>query len=64
MGATVHHFRIKCRSFDANPVTVAEIHATIMTAMGVSPKTEFLIEGRPFYVTVDGKGTPVMEVFG
>ncbi len=27
-----------------------------MTAMGVSPKTEFTIEGRPFYVTQDGKG--------
>jgi len=24
-----------------------DLHATIMTAMGVSPKTEFLIEGRP-----------------
>jgi len=47
-----------------NPVTVMDLHATIMTAMGVSPKTEFMIEGRPFYVTEDGKGTPVMEVFG
>jgi hypothetical protein len=31
--------------------------------MGVSPKTEFTIEGRPFYVTQDGKGKPVMEIF-
>jgi hypothetical protein len=46
-----------------NPVTVEDLHATIMTAMGVSPKTEFTIEGRPFYVTQDGKGTPVMEIF-
>ncbi len=45
-----------------NPVTVADLHATIMTAMGVSPKTEFVVEGRPFYVTQDGKGTPVAEV--
>jgi hypothetical protein len=41
-----------------------DLHATIMTAMGVSPKTEFMIEGRPFYVTQDGKGVPVKEIFG
>ena len=46
-----------------NPVTVMDLHATIMTAMGISPKTEFHIEGRPFYVTEDGKGMPVMDVF-
>jgi hypothetical protein len=46
-----------------NPVTVTDLHATIMTAMGISPKTEFLIEGRPFYVTEDGKGTAVQDVF-
>ncbi len=46
-----------------DPVTITDLHATIMTAMGISPKTEFSIEGRPFYVTEDGKGKPVMEVF-
>ena len=46
-----------------NPVTVTDLHATIMTAMGVSPKTEFTIEGRPLYVTEDGKGKPVMDIF-
>ncbi len=46
-----------------NPVSVTDLHATIMTAMGISPKTEFNIEGRPFYVTEDGKGKPVMDVF-
>ena len=46
-----------------NPVTVTDLHATIMTAMGVSPKTEFTVEGRPFYVTEDGKGKPVMDIF-
>ena len=34
-----------------------------MTVMGISPKTEDTIEGRPFYVTEDGKGKAVMEVF-
>lgn len=46
-----------------NPITVMDLHATIMTAMGVSPKTEFSIEGRPFYVTEDGKGKAVMDIF-
>jgi len=46
-----------------NPVSVMDLHATIMTAMGISPKSEFIIEGRPFYVTEDGKGEPVSEVF-
>lgn len=46
-----------------NPVSVMDMHATVMTAMGISPKTEFLIEGRPFYVTEDGKGKAVREIF-
>jgi hypothetical protein len=46
-----------------NPVSVMDLHATIMTAMGISPKSEFIIEGRPFYVTEDGKGEPVHDVF-
>lgn len=46
-----------------DPVSVMDLHATIMTAMGISPKTEFTIEGRPFYVTEDGKGQPVMDLF-
>ena len=46
-----------------NPVTITDLHATIMTAMGISPKTEFTVEERPFYVTEDGKGAPVTEIF-
>jgi hypothetical protein len=46
-----------------DPVTVMDLHATIMTTMGISPKTEFTIEGRPFYVTEDGKGTAVKDLF-
>ena len=46
-----------------NPVTVTDMHATIMTAMGISPKTGFDIEGRPFYVTEDGSGKAVSDVF-
>jgi uncharacterized protein (DUF1501 family) len=46
-----------------NPVSDMDLHATILTAMGVSPKTEFEVEKRPFYVTNDGKGQPVKELF-
>jgi arylsulfatase A-like enzyme len=47
-----------------NPVTVTDLHATIMTAMGISPKTGYEIEGRPFYVTQDAKGVAVRDIFG
>lgn len=46
-----------------NPVSIQDLHATIFTAMGISPKTEFDIESRPFYATKDGKGTAVRDVF-
>jgi hypothetical protein len=47
-----------------DPVTITDLHATIFTAMGISPKTVYDIEKRPFYVTEDGKGRPVMSLFG
>jgi hypothetical protein len=46
-----------------NPVTVTDLHATLFTAMGVSPKTVFEIESRPFYATEDGKGKAVEAIF-
>ncbi len=46
-----------------NPVSVEDLHATIYTAMGISPKTKFDIERRPFYVTKDGKGKAVTDIF-
>lgn len=46
-----------------NPVTVTDLHATIFTAMGISPKTTFDVEGRPFYPTEDGLGKAVRDVF-
>lgn len=46
-----------------NPVSIQDLHATIFTALGISPKTAFDIEKRPFYATVDGKGQPVAELF-
>jgi len=47
-----------------NPISVTDLHATIFTAMGISPKTQYEVERRPFYATEDGKGKPVMDIFG
>jgi hypothetical protein len=46
-----------------NPVTIPDLHATILTAMGISPRTAFEVEKRPFYVTEDGKGQPIKALF-
>jgi hypothetical protein len=44
-------------------VTISDLHATIFTALGISPKTAFEVEKRPFYATEDGKGRPVRDLF-
>jgi hypothetical protein len=44
-------------------ISVTDMHATIFTAMGISPTTAFEVEKRPFYVTKDGKGEPVKALF-
>lgn len=46
-----------------NPVSIEDLHATIFTAMGISPQTAFTVEKRPFYATKDGQGKPVLDVF-
>ena len=46
-----------------DPVSISDLHATIFTAMGISPATMFETEKRPFYVTVDGKGKAVKDLF-
>jgi len=46
-----------------DPVTIPDLHATIYTAMGISPKTVFDVEKRPFYATEDGKGRAVEALF-
>ena len=47
-----------------NPVSITDMHATIFRAVGISPKTAFDVERRPFYATKDGEGKPVEDVFG
>lgn len=46
-----------------DPVSIRDLHATIYTAMGISPRTSLEIERRPFYVTDDGRGQPVRALF-
>lgn len=46
-----------------NPIGVSDMHATIFSAMGISPQTAFEVEQRPFYATVDGKGKSAKEIF-
>ncbi len=52
-----------CVAID-KPVTISDLHATIFHAMGISPKTVFDVERRPFYATQDGKGQPILDLFG
>ncbi|MEP6662830.1 MAG: DUF1501 domain-containing protein, partial [Verrucomicrobiota bacterium] len=52
-----------CKTVE-NPVIIQDLHATIYRAVGISPKLAYDVEKRPFYVTNDGKGKPIMELFG
>lgn len=46
-----------------NPVRIEDLHATIYHAMGIPPDHGYEVERRPFYVTKDGKGKPLLDVF-
>jgi hypothetical protein len=46
-----------------NPVSIMDLHATIFTALGISPKTAYDVEKRPFYATEDSKGVAVRDLF-
>ena len=46
-----------------NPVVMEDLHATIYHALGIPPDTAYLAERRPVYVTRDGKGKPILELF-
>jgi hypothetical protein len=43
-------------------ISVTDLHATIYHAMGLSPQEFATTEQRPFYVTKDGLGKPVMDL--
>lgn len=42
-----------------NPVALTDVHATIYKALGIPADTHYVTEGRPFYVTKDGKGRAI-----
>ncbi|HWD19187.1 MAG TPA: DUF1501 domain-containing protein [Verrucomicrobiae bacterium] len=42
-----------------NPVKLIDTHATIYKALGIPADHSYETEGRPFYVTKDGKGEPI-----
>lgn len=42
-----------------NPVRLEDVHATIYKALGIPATTNYVTEGRPFYVTNNGKGQPI-----
>jgi hypothetical protein len=50
-----------CKTID-KPVGIEDLHATIYRTVGISPRLAYEIEKRPFYVTRDGVGKPVLEV--
>jgi len=46
-----------------NPVPMENLHATIYHALGIPPDHAFIVEKRPVYVTNDGKGKVIAELF-
>src|SRR5579862_643179 len=51
-----------CRIVD-KPVSIEDLHATLYWSMGIPPDLAYDVEQRPFHVTKDGKGKPVMDLF-
>ncbi len=46
-----------------HPVPVEDLHATIFHALGIPPDTSYTVERRPVYVTRDGIGKPITQLF-
>jgi hypothetical protein len=51
-----------CRTLEKR-VVIEDLHASIYAALGISPKLAYEIERRPFYVTRDGQGQRIAELF-
>jgi hypothetical protein len=47
-----------------NPVALIDAYATIFKAVGIRADTNYVTEGRPVYVTNNGKGKPVEALLG
>ncbi len=48
----------------SKPVGIEDVHATLYHAMGISPRQAYDVERRPFYVTRDGVGKPILDLIG
>ena len=44
------------------PVIIDQVHQTVYHQLGLDPETNYVIEGRPFYTTPDGKGKPILDI--
>jgi uncharacterized protein (DUF1501 family) len=51
-----------CKTLEKR-VIIEDLHASIYRAMGISPKQSYETEKRPFYVTRDGLGKPILDLF-
>ncbi len=51
-----------CKIVD-KPVSIEDLHATLYYAMGIPPDLAYEVEKRPFHVTKDGKGKPILDLF-
>lgn len=51
-----------CKTIE-NPVSMEDLHATIYRAVGIACDLAYEIERRPFYVTRDGEGKAIMDLF-
>jgi len=51
-----------CKTLERR-VVIEDLHASIFSALGISPKLSYEIEKRPFYATRDGVGKPIRELF-
>jgi hypothetical protein len=51
-----------CKTIEKR-VVIEDLHASIYRAVGISPKLSYEIERRPFYVTRDGLGQPILDLF-
>ena len=50
-----------CKTIE-NPVDIGQLHATIYRTLGIPADLAYVTEKRPVYVTLDGKGKPVLDV--
>jgi hypothetical protein len=50
-----------CKTVEKRLV-IEDLHASIYRAVGISPRLSYEVEKRPFYVTRDGLGQPVLDL--